>query len=241
MVKSTAFVTDIHLGEQYINEIGVDSQENWKVILNDISSRKIEKIIFGGDIGALSSYKYFFDSLNTLTKNPSIILGNHDSFQEVTKHYEHSFINGRAELFYCYEENYFKYYFLDSSSSNIGKEQLIWLESELAISKKRKIVFIHHPVLQIQTPIDKEFPLNNREDVKELLIRNKEEIIIFCGHYHMDDTAEDKNIKQYVTPAASYQAVKEAEKLELDAKKFGYRIINFIGNQFNTEIVSFGN
>ena len=51
MNKKIAYITDLHLDEDFPKEMGVDSRSNWKVILKDVSNRNIDEIVFGGDIG----------------------------------------------------------------------------------------------------------------------------------------------------------------------------------------------
>ena len=239
MVKRIAYITDTHLNEQYPIDLGVDSSRNLEIIINDIKLRKIDEIIFGGDIGAPSSYDYFFDSLSKYGTNLKLIPGNHDHQIDFREYYFKYILKERKELFYCNEDNYFKYFFLDSSADIISSPQLLWFEKELQSSQNKKIIFVHHPILKVNTPIDKEFPLKNRQTVKDILIKHKQEIVIFCGHYHMDDFTEDYNTRQYISPAASYQAIKESDSLELKTDIFGYRIITFENDRFKTEVILF--
>ena len=85
MNKKITYVTEIHLDEKFPMEQGVDTRKNWKTILNDISSRDIYDIIFGGDIGEKAVNKWFFESLRNFTF--AITLGNHDFYNEMIKHY----------------------------------------------------------------------------------------------------------------------------------------------------------
>lgn len=239
MEKTIAHVTDAHLDESYPLEMGVNPRKNWKVILADISSRQIDEIIMGGDIGTHSSNEWFFNSLNSYTKNLNVTLGNHDSYQEVQKYYTNTLIEGSNEWYYCYEDHPYTYIFLDSSSGKVSASQLAWLESRLHITEKRIIVFIHHPILPVNTFVDGEFPLTNRDDVKEILFTHKQKVTIFCGHYHMKDETRAKNIRQYITPASSYQFDKEAQTLTVDKETFGYRIIHNSNDQLKTDVVLF--
>lgn len=62
-MQKNAFITDIHLDEAFPKEAGVDSHKNWNWILNDLQSKNIQEVIFGGDIGEYTSNNYFFESL----------------------------------------------------------------------------------------------------------------------------------------------------------------------------------
>ncbi|NJM52816.1 MAG: hypothetical protein HC846_05125 [Blastocatellia bacterium] len=105
-MKELAYITDIHLDEQYPGEIGVDTRNNFRRILSDINSRKIKRIICGGDIGESTSNKWFFETLKPYELNLS--LGNHDTFAEVVKHFGENLIHSREEFYYSFEDEIFK-------------------------------------------------------------------------------------------------------------------------------------
>jgi Icc protein len=233
-MKKIAFVSDIHLDEGFPLQNNVDPKKNWSFILNDIRSKGIDEIIFGGDIGETDSYGWFFESLRDF--KTKMILGNHDSFNMVIKHLAIEGLCNFSELYYSEEDSFFKYIFLDSSSGRISGVQLKWLDRELTTSKKI-IIFIHHPILAIDTPVDKQYPLLNRVQILHLLESIKGEVIVFCGHYHMADNRNYKNITQYATPAASFQIIKEATAIAIDIKEIGYRVLLFDNESIHSEII----
>ena len=239
MQKKIAFLTDVHLDEQLPLDQGANPYKNWEIILADINNRDIDEIVFGGDIGNPSSHKYFFNSLNYLNKKMKIILGNHDKCENVIKYFKTYSPSKDNELFYFEEDENYNYFFLDTSSDKIYDFQLRWLETKINTNNKRTILFIHHPILSVDTPIDKAYPLKDKNKINNILTKHKSEVNIFCGHYHLEDVSEYRNLKQFVTPACSYQVVKEAEKLELTSGTFGYRIINLYDDQIDSKIVLF--
>jgi len=232
--KKLAFITDPHFEEAFTEEQGVDARRNWEIIIDDISSKGIAEIIVGGDIGAPSAYPYFFKSLKPFSFH--LILGNHDELGQVSKFYdvpEHS-----NELYYSLEDENHRYLFLDSSSYKISKPQLTWLKSSLK-TEKSIVLFIHHPVLDVETPVAREHPLKNRVEVKSLLETTSIPITLFCGHYHMNDKCTDKNIHQIITQSAAYQFEKEASQINTLNSEFGYRIIEIGVNTIKTEVITF--
>ena len=160
MNNKIAYITDIHLDEQFPIDQGVNRRINWKTILKDISSKKIDKVIFGGDIGEKSSNQWFFESLENY--NISISLGNHDYFSEVIKYYSNGVDKKQNELYYSEESTFYKCIFLDSSSGSISQNQIDWLKKELTINKKI-IIFIHHPILAVDSEVDRRFSLKERK------------------------------------------------------------------------------
>lgn len=233
-MKKIAFITDLHLAEQFPLDNNVIPTKNFEAVIADIKSRDIKEVIFGGDIGEPTAHNYFFDKLQNLSIN--LILGNHDTFENVKKHFIKD--RERTELYYKFNDENYQYIFLDTSVDELSKAQLDWLQNELS-ENKELILFVHHPILEIETPVDKHYPLKNRHEVKEVLLAFKKKVSIFCGHYHMNDEQECKNIKQYTTQSMCFQLAKNATEIEVDNKNFGYRIIEICKNKIETEIINF--
>lgn len=229
-----AFVTDTHLAEDFPKQQGVDTQKNWETLLADISRRGIRHIVFGGDIGEPSAHSAFFASLAKF--DFQVMLGNHDDFTHVSQHFHPE--PSRKELYYSvsYGENTFL--FLDSSSDAVSAEQLKWLEAELA-EPSHPLVFVHHPVLPVNTSVDALYPLQNRNELREVLEACGKKVTLFCGHYHTNDEQQVGNIRQIVTQAAAFQIVKGTEDVQLDTTTFGYRIVQFTDRQIITDRVTF--
>jgi len=236
MNKKIAYITDIHLDEKFPIDQGIDARKNWRTILNDISSRGIEEIIFGGDIGEKTANKWFFDSLRDYTI--AITLGNHDHFSEVIKHYNFELIAKHPQLYYRKEDENYKYIFLDSSAGIIGKGQLDWFKKEL-LTSKNVVLFIHHPILAIEAEVDRQFSLKERNTIKTELLNLDNDVTIFCGHYHLEDERRNGNIWQHITPASSYQVEKVLNEIKVNNDTFGYRVIEFHQKEISTELILF--
>lgn len=103
------------------------------------------------------------------------------------------------------------------------------------------MLFVHHPVKGINTPIDRLFPLKNREKVKLILKNSSNVVTLFCCHYHMNDEIVEDKIRQIITQAASFQIAKSADELVIDNSKFGYRIIDIGIKNINPRLVNFEN
>lgn len=235
MKKRIAHITDTHLDESTPRKNGIDTRKNWKQILNDVASRNIEEIVFAGDIGETETYPWFFDSIKDYNFDLKITLGNHDSFPDAMKYYKNGIAGGKS-LYYSYEDEHIKYLYLDSSSEEIDTVQFKWMLSELE-TRKKVLLFIHHPVLKVEAEIDRQYPLRGRERIKEVLHQFENKVFIFCGHYHMTDERTEENVRQFITPAGSFQILKQEGTIELDSSTFGYRIININDGEITTEVL----
>lgn len=250
MTKKLAYFTDVHLGQKLVMSGTMDSdrmryandpdehRDHLRRVLDDIAARGITEVVFGGDIGARSSVPDFFEVLGSYDFRSRIVLGNHDDYAAVSPFLcdQTHAVQGKA----CFSEGdpALKWMFLDSSTNRVDEEQLAWLARELQ-GTHRLLLFLHHPVLPIDTPVEHAgAALRERDALKALLTGSQCDISVFCGHYHMADERCEANIRQFCTPAVSYQIVKQAERLQVDRRTCGYRIVHYAGSVIETEVVN---
>lgn len=237
MQKRIAFLTDTHLGDKTPASYGIDARKNLETVLEDIAHQNIDGLIFGGDITEPEEYQWFFSRLEQAHPDYKAVLGNHDDFKEAVKYFCHP-SDGRNELYYSEEDDYYRYIYLDSSSAGISDTQITWLKEQLNTSKP-PVVFIHHPVLGLGTAMDRIYPLKNRVKINDLLQQCNHPVTIFCGHYHMEDTRTDGNVTQHTTPAVSFQVKRESQSIEIYRGSFGYRLIDITETFITTKLVLF--
>lgn len=235
MQKRIAHITDSHLGDPTALSRGINPDKNLEAALKHAIDIGIDELIFGGDIGYDNSYERFFKTLNKYKPEFKIVLGNHDNLQEVKKYYAGQF---KADgLYHSKEDEYYKYIWLDSSSESVDPQQMAWLESEVNTSK-RIVIFVHHPVLGFETGMDATYPLKNRDEVNAILQQCRQNVTIFCGHYHMPDKRTNGKITQYITPALSFQVKKNSTDIEIITPYFGYRLITLTDGTISTRLVT---
>jgi len=234
-MKTIAYFTDTHLDEPGPGKHGADAHKNWHSILAELDTLDADQVICGGDIGAFSAYPEFFKAL-AMFKAVRVTPGNHDTSAQVRQLLSPQ--SSEKDFYYSESDANLKWIFLDSSTDKLGSQQMSWFENELQSDEREIILFIHHPVLTVNTIVDRKYPLENRNAVKNLLLQNGKQTTIFCGHYHIEDTTSEANIIQYVTPAVSYQIKKGTTNVEGDASYFGYRMIYIDGNKIETEVIT---
>lgn len=237
MKKRIAHITDTHIDDATGMHNGNNPRANFEKVLAHVASQDVDEIVFTGDIGHENqgfedTYAYVFNKLRDTAIPYKAILGNHDHFT-VAMHYYRGISEGSGELYYSHEDEGYRYIYLDSSSARISPAQLAWLENELHTPKKVAL-FIHHPILGLNTAMDRIYPLRNREEVKRLLQERARPVTVFCGHYHMSDERRDGNILQYVTPATSFQVSKESAGIDINTDSFSYRIIDLSSGDITT-------
>lgn len=239
-MKLIAIVTDFHFDEAFPIEQGIDAHKNWQIILDDIKKRNVNQIHIGGDIGEKKSNFIFFSELNYICIPYSLSIGNHDYYDEASKHFFRTNANNEQALYYTEEDETNLFIYLDSSSANISDTQLKWFEEKIQ-STKKITVFVHHPILPVNTVVDKLYPLTNRDVLAEMLFKLHQPVTLCCGHYHLEHIQTIKNITQYLTPAVSYQVKPDTEEVLIDNKNFGYRLLLIRNDKIQTECVWFSN
>ncbi len=237
-MKKIAHITDLHLDEQFTYDQGAKPESNLKRILDDVTQKGIDQVIFTGDIGSNKSNQWFFDEVSKYNFDLKITLGNHDVFSNTSQFFNPGLPEDRNELFYSAEDEHFKFIFLDSSVGEISSSQISWLGNELK-SNKSIVIFIHHPVLETGATPQKEYPLKNGQEIEKALRQVDKEVSIFCGHLHMSIENRVGKVRQFVTPAACFQTKKESATTEVENINFGYRILNLDKHQLSSEVIMF--
>lgn len=236
-MRVIAHVTDVHLDEESLDGPHVDRDGNWSRVLKHLADEPVDEVVFGGDIGAPSSHERFFAALAGLNVPLRLVPGNHDVVADVSKHYSRSACSDELYEFEPASNGWSRLY-LDSSLGRIGVGQLAWLRERLSACGP-VIIFVHHPVFPIETPIDRLYPLEARKEVQRPLLAHAHPVVLFCGHYHLEDETGFENVSQITTPAVSMQVVKGSEDLRFDTRSFGYRRIKISDGSVESEVVWF--
>lgn len=176
MTETFAHITDLHIDEQFPRDYGADPKRNWERILNDVRSRNIKRIVFGGDIGAHSSNAWFFDSVKTFDLD--LTLGNHDDSREAVKYFSQSVSTGASGIYYSKERGSYKEIFLDSSTGKINEHQFGWLKEQLDTDQD-VILYVHHPILALDVEADRQFALEGRDRLQETIFNSGVSVTVF--------------------------------------------------------------
>lgn len=225
-----AFITDLHLGEKGPAKKGADQLKNWQRVLADLRARNIQNIIFGGDLGESKDIEGLFSDVESFQVD--VILGNHDTYSKIKKYYAAG--EDDDELFYAKTIGTYHCIFLDTSSYKLSHKQQAFLKLQLELAEK-PVVFIHHPVVNIGTWMDRNHPLKNREEVKAIIQDCLKEVSMFSGHYHLSHNVVEGNIIQVIAPAVSYQILYNPAANVSDVSQFGYLILDFSGAELKVE------
>lgn len=230
-----AHITDLHIDSEDDQILNINSRNRVLTVLDGIREIGIDILVITGDISESTGIKWLFSLLNEMKFEYYLALGNHDKIESFRDYNAFQYDNNG---YYSFELANRKIIVLNSSSNNIDKNQLDWMKRNLS-DKSNTIIFIHHPVLACGcSTMDQKYPLENRTEVREELLRHNHEVIIFAGHYHNDYYNVDNNITQYVTPSTTVQIERNTENLEFDKSTLAFRVIDINENEYSTHVVS---
>lgn len=187
------------------------------------NTSNIDFVMFTGDMinkPKANQLLAFIKYANLLTSPWYAVLGNHDVAHDSTlsKKMVFDILNGHNPNF-CYDKTYYSFTpkkgykvigldtiidYEKTSQGEVSDEQLVWLKSELDNSKGDVIIIFTH------VPLVEPFPsenhrMRNSYDVKLLLKKYKNPIIVCSGHYHTTKIFREDNVLYINTPSlASY-------------------------------------
>ncbi|MEO1451678.1 MAG: metallophosphoesterase [Bacteroidota bacterium] len=234
MAYTIAHVTDIHIHEMEEIGLSVKPERQWQIILDDLKARGIDEFIFGGDIGAASALPWFFASISPFQVH--LVLGNHDRFSTVKPFLptQQGVLTGTLD--YSYHSRGYHWIFMDSSLGYLNEAQVNWLGEELD-SPDPVILTVHHPIFPVDTEQDRRFPLKNREPLQVLLKQAAKPVTLLCGHYHCASDTISGQIRQLLTPAASYQIEHHPSEIKINENGFYYRLLTLEDSGLHTELI----
>ena len=238
MYTKIAHITDLHLDEAFPKKHNVQARKRFEKVLDDIRNERIQEVICTGDIGEGEGIAYFFEQLAGF--DLKVTLGNHDALNTTVPYFGSNTVCPGQKLYYSIQRDAHQCIYLDSSPGLIDAVQLNWLGKALDTTHPI-LIFMHHPVLGLDLKVDEIGKLQNRVELKALLTRVAQQVTIFCGHYHLESSLQHQNIRQYITPAVSYQIEKHKDCIEIDAYRFGYRIIRIEQGQVSSKIRELSN
>ena len=237
-MRRIAHLTDIHLDDRLAIAHSVDTRGHLRAVLADITRRSITEAVLTGDLGEPETIDWLFAALSEAGIDCRVILGNHDDPADYRNRPAlRPFFHGEGCYWADAGDGFLKLY-LDSREGFIGPEQFDWISARCAGADRPLLIFIHHPVLDCgNTTMDRLFPLEGRDALRDLFLSVPQPVTIVCGHYHAAHETRLGNITQYVTPSTYLQLKKHGEFLEMDGVAFGYRLLELEDGFLHTATV----
>lgn len=229
-----AYITDLHLDEANAAELGANTRRNWERIYDDLQQHEVDMIVLGGDIGEGEAMPWFFNHLRPYAWH--VTPGNHDIRGQIRNWYRNRNMESQNAIYFSVDMEGHRLIFLDSAPDMVETEQLQWLRTQVQ-TELPLVVFIHHPVLPVDTWVDKQFPLKNRGAVKNVLKSQGGDVTIFCGHYHLEYTQQDGSITQHICPSAAFNILEDPDQFKAEAKAACYQLITIEEGEVSRKVI----
>jgi DNA repair exonuclease SbcCD nuclease subunit len=221
MTLKFAQVSDTHISSRSDTPYKLLSSS--KELLEDVveqlnATSNIDFVMFTGDVvedATKQNYTDFFTTLTTL-KWPSLMaFGNHDLAQQRADMSEQEILDfvKACNPTYTFDRTYYAFTpkkdfrvivlnltVPNSTSGEISKEQLAFLDNELKNNPNKVIViFQHHPVIE---PFHSStHQVSNAKEYLDVIQKYKNPILIASGHYHAAKITRAGNVIHMSSPA----------------------------------------
>lgn len=156
------------------------------------------------DTAGVEEFEQYDDFIQTLENKYNLktynIIGNHDCYLSGWDNWKNNCYPHTS--FYKFETANFSYYFLDTGTGTIGKNQLNHLKKEMQKDSKPKIICSHYP-LYTSTVL---FCLSDTYERNELisLFQKSKAKIVLSGHIHRNETTNLGNFFQQTITSFTY-------------------------------------
>lgn len=205
---SFLIVTDVHFGnfktrhdddffsvlQAKIADGSISPAPSFAVCLGDIADH--------GERSEFVSYNNFVSRIEGITGGKVYsVVGNHDLYNSGWDHYE-DLVYPNVD-FYRFVINNISYYFLDSGSGSLGKQQFNMFKSAMASDPNYKIICNHYPAYGTSDFFASYYSLQNTLEADQLLtiLKKCKAIAYLSGHMHAEHSTNFGSFTEYVVPA----------------------------------------
>ncbi|MCB0665769.1 MAG: metallophosphoesterase [Saprospiraceae bacterium] len=225
------FITDLHtsLKDEYPHDI--DLRQNFLDVLRVTKRYNYDFLVLGGDLcfkdGDSQIYRWQKSHLDRTNKPYFIIPGNHDDQGLLNEIFPEFILTGDDEIYYKQSLGGKTMLFLDTARGRTSVKQQDWLREELdQLRNQRVTLFMHHPPMLMQVPhMDKNYALQDRNELMAILKETANPKDVFCGHYHVCKSGMEDQISVHITPSLFFQIDQYEKEFAVDHLNIGYRLI----------------
>jgi len=232
-------ITDIHITLKPDKTLeGIDVVSNFERILQEIVNYSPDLIVLSGDLCFTRNdrkvYHFVKEKLDSTGLDYCIMAGNHDKTVPLSKVFNLETIYG--DLYYTRDIEGYRLIFTDSSRHRISSFQLAAIDKDLE-TDLQPVLFIHHPPAIAGVPfMDRKYPLQNMNNVQNVLSKYKGNIPVFCGHYHNEREFSHNNLDINMTPSTYFQISDKSNQFKLASKRAGWRNIT-LADTVTSEVI----
>ena len=234
-------VSDLHIGYENESPYGVDVRNNFQRIIHSLYNETFDLLVITGDLcfhgGNTNTYKWIKKYIDQLNKPYFIIPGNHDNSKLISKVFGYNKAITGDEIYLLKQFKGHKIIFLDTGKGVMSTEQLKWLKRQINQFKDQIIIFMHYPPALANVPhMDHNWAFQNNKEIQEIFFSIKNNITVFCGHYHVEKSLQIKNLNIYITPSTFFNLRQDTEEFQVENTLVGYRKIEILKNNIFSSV-----
>ncbi len=223
-------ITDIHIGTMADKPHGIDLRDQFLRTLQKVMTVHPDCIVISGDLcfrePSDEIYKWIGEQVQALPCPVFVIAGNHDS-QSIMHHYfDCDYHQDTDEIYFAKTWLEMPVLFCDTARGVISENQYHWMEKHLELVQNQVILFMHHPPAYCGVPyLDTSYAFREIPRLQDFFKVVGKDIVIFCGHYHVERELLIANQHIYITPSTFFQIDATESEFKIDHHRPGYRVI----------------
>lgn len=223
-------ITDLHISPKNEFPRGIDVRQNFLNILAAAKDKNPDLLVITGDVcydtPSEETCIWVKRQLDSTGLPYKVIAGNHDNPIMIASVFGNEAHLHGGEPFWKESFERIEFYFLETSSGYFSKQQLEWLKSQLKSGQEIAVIFMHHPPFLCGVQyMDIHWSLKDSEPLQEVLFSSERNILVFCGHYHVERTIIRQNVTVHITPSTYSQMKWDTAEFEVDHDRVGFREI----------------
>ena len=236
-------LTDLHIPPEGEKPLDLDIRGNFLKLIDKVKKHQPDFFVVTGDLcyldGQVPIYDWIKEQLDKMEVPYYVIPGNHDDSSMLAKQFGIvPWLQDGTLFFEANIEGNPPLLFTDTAAKTLSVSQLNWLKKQIHQKEGPLFLFIHHPVLESGTPfMDKSHALENKEEVREILVGYPGQVFVFSGHFHIEKTIIHKNIIQHITPSCYLQISQWSNEFEIDHFRVAFREVVFQNQSLRSTVV----
>ncbi|MDH5729010.1 MAG: metallophosphoesterase [Gammaproteobacteria bacterium] len=206
--------------------------QNIKQCCSHPSSQAAFDLIIGlGDIcqhGDLQSYLYFKTQIEMLQPADYVVLpGNHDISATMVKVFDKKSVQSmQVASFGTLQLIMLNSQWPNKEAGRLSPDLMQTLKQQLSEQQcVSTLIFLHHPVLNLDTPWMDKIALTNAQAFLDLCVQFPHVKAIVHGHAHQDRELSYQHLAIHSIPSTAYQYKPHCEDVEIDSGGPAYAII----------------
>ncbi len=237
-----SLVSDPHIAGSPEDSLGVDTQTNFARVIARLREIGPDHVVLMGDYSLrepkASDVEWVASRAQLADAPMSAIAGNHDDAVQVAQAFHLGSSLVGSQLYYRQDLGKDRALFLDTSAGYLDAEQVDWLRLEVRAAKRRVLVFMHHPPVEMGVKyMDAKYSFSDGDEgVFNALFAGPVPVHVFAGHYHTARSTQIGIHGVHLCPSTYFQINPAQVDFAISHTMPGIRHVELLPDQVRTWI-----